>query len=358
MRILDKYISKKFLGTLLFTLIAFICIFIIIDLIDRLGDFLNHDVPKSVIIKYYIYYIPFIIVLILPVGILLASLFSIGNLARYSELIAMKASGLSLQRILFPIFSIAFLLSILVIYFSEKVVPFTNQKMYNIERVYLHKHTPMSQRHSNIIFKDNVTDRWIYIGYYDHRIKKAHNVSMQRIMDQSIVQRIDARIMVWKDSSWVLENWYERANTGENNDYKNSNKFKKVNISFLPDDFSQVQKKHEEMTYKELQEFIEEVAQNGGEPQTWLVDLYLKISFPFSNFIIILLGAPLATIHNRGGFAFGFAVSLFISFLFFGLIKTGQTLGHSGILPPMLAAWLGNIVFFIAGILIMVKVRK
>jgi len=358
MKILDRYISKKFLGALLFTLIAFISLFIVIDLIDRLGDFLNHNVPKSVIIEYYLYYIPFIIVLILPVGMLLSSLFSIGNLARYSELIAMKASGLSLQRILLPILGIGFLISLLMIYFGEKVVPFTNQKMYNIERVFLHKHTPLSQRRSNIIFKDNEYDRWIYIGYYDHRIKKAYNVSIQKIANQSIVQRFDAKRMVWKDSSWVLEDWYERSNTGMNTGFKNSDSSKKVSISFSPDDFSEVQKKHEEMSYHELQEFIDEVAKNGGEPKTWLVDLYLKISFPFSNFIIVLFGAPLAGIHNRGGFAFGIAISLFVSFFFFGLIKTGQTLGHNGILHPMPAAWLGNIVFFLAGILIMIKVRK
>ncbi|MBN1348188.1 LptF/LptG family permease, partial [candidate division KSB1 bacterium] len=182
MRILDTYISKKFLGALIFTLVAFFAIFIIIDLIDRLGDFLSHDVPKIIIFEYYLYYLPFILVLILPVAILLSCLFSIGGLAKNNELVAMKASGQSLQRILLPLFVLGLVISLLMIYFGERVVPFTNQKMYNIERVYLHKHTHFSQRRSNIFYKDNVYNDWIYIGHYDHRLHKAHNISIQHVL--------------------------------------------------------------------------------------------------------------------------------------------------------------------------------
>lgn len=357
MRILDYYITRKFASTLLFTLISFISIFVIIDLIDRLRDFMGHSVPKLIIIEYYFYYIPFIIVLILPVAVLLSSLFSIGNLAHNNEIIAMKSSGISLHRILFPLFIFAFILSCFVIYFSEKAVPFTNQRMFNIERKYLGKHTHLGRRRSNIYFRDLQYDNWIFINHYDHRLKKANRVSFQYIKNNKITHRIDAQQMVWETDHWELINGYEIriSQTDIKPDYFEKMPFDK--ISFIPKDFEKIQKKHEEMTYGELKTFIDEVARNGGEPQTWLVDLYLKISFPFANFIIILFGAPLAAGKSRCGKAFGFGISLFVSFFFFGFVKTGQTLGHNGVLHPFLAAWLGNLIFLVTGLFTLIKIK-
>lgn len=357
MRKLDYYVSKKFISTLIFTLIAFACIFVIVDLIDKLSDFLSKDVPKQLMILYYVYYLPYIMVLILPVGILLSSLFSIGKLAHNNEIVAMKSSGISLFRILLPLYFIGLLISLFVIYFGEKIVPYTNQKMFDIERQHMGKHTHLKQRRSNMYFKDPNFHNWIYINHYDHRQKLANKVSIQMIENNRIKYRIDVEQMAWVDDHWELRNGYERQISNEEIEpvYFEKRRFDK--ITFLPEDFEKIQKKQEEMTYEELKEFIEEVARNGGEPQTWLVDLYLKIAFPFSNFIILLFGAPLAAGKPRSGTAFGFGISLFVAFFFFGFVKTGQTLGHSGVIHPMLAAWIGNLVFLTAGLVINFKVK-
>lgn len=357
MRILDRYTTKKLIMTLLFTLTAFICIFVIVDLIDRLNDFMNYEVPKSIIIKYYIYYIPFIIVLILPVAVLLSSLFSIGNLAHYNEITAMKSSGISLHRILFPLFIFTFILSVFVILFSEKIVPFTNQRMFNIEREYLGKHKQNSNRRTNLYFRDSEYNHWIFINHFDHRLKTANRISIQTIVDNQIKSRIDAEQMVWEDSVWVLKSGYGRDIQGDNITAKFFQQKTYLDISLTPDDFQTIQKKHEEMTYSELKNFIKEVEENGGEPQTWLVDLYMKISFPFSSFIIILFGAPLAANRSRSGKAFGFGISLIVSFFFFGFVRTGQALSHSGVLPPLLGAWFGNLIFLAASLIIIFKIK-
>ncbi len=358
MKILDKYLLQTFVSTLLFTLFAFICIFVIVDLVDRLREFLNHEVPRSIILNYYLFYVPYIITLILPITILLSALLSVGKLARFNEVTAMKSAGLSIKRILLPLFLFGFLLSIFMIYFGERVVPFTNQRMFNIERENLGKHTHLEMRRNNIYFRDPKFQHWIFINHYDPRLHKANRVSIQEINNNRLLSRIDAQQMIWKDSSWVFINGTERKLVAKNEfDYEKFDSLRYSQISFLPEDFAKVQKKHEEMTYAELKKFIEEVAQNGGEPQTWLVDLYLKISFPFANFIILLFGAPLAANKNRSGKALGFGISLFVAFFFFGFVKTGQTLGHNGVLPPLIAAWLGNFVFLVAGSIILVKVK-
>ncbi len=107
------------------------------------------------------------------------------------------------------------------------------------------------------------------------------------------------------------------------------------------------------MGFFELYDYISRVKRGGGEAQKEMVDLFLKISFPFANLIIILFGAPLASNPRRSGAAFGFGVSLMICFLYWGFIQLGRALGHHGTLHPFLSAWLANLVFGgIGGILL------
>jgi lipopolysaccharide export system permease protein len=103
---------------------------------------------------------------------------------------------------------------------------------------------------------------------------------------------------------------------------------------------------------------IGELQQIGGDARKWIVDLNLKIAMPFANFIVVLLGAPLASRKKRGGAGFNFGISLMISFIYFILIRTGQVLGHQGTLTPILAAWLGNLVFISIGLYTLLSVRK
>ena len=116
--------------------------------------------------------------------------------------------------------------------------------------------------------------------------------------------------------------------------------------------------KPEEMSYFELKNYIATVKKIGGDPRKYFVDLYLKLTFPFSNLIVLLIGAPLATFRWKGGVSLGFGLSLFISFFYFVVVKLGQAMGNKGTLNPILASSLGLIVFAIGGIVLVAKIRK
>jgi len=360
MRILDNYISRNFLGTLIFALFAFCIIFIIIDLVGYMDKFIDKDVPKIVIIKYYIFYLPYIIVLSLPVAMLLASLFSIGQMARFNEIIAMTASGMSLYRILLPIIALGFIISGVVLYAGEKLVPLTNQKKIEIYNQFVSKSKKSIQTKYTDIYVQLSQNEWLNIGFFDAKINTGYKVSVQCFDEdfKLISNRIDAPQMVWQNDDWVLLNAIVREFNNEKESISALDSIKPFNFFFEPEDLSKAQKKTEEMSYWELKQFIANIKRNGGDPDRWLVDLYLKIAFPFANFIIVLFGAPLASRKTRSGPAISFGISLFICFLYFGIIKVSQTFGHNGTLAPMLSAWLGNIIFGIAALFILFKMRK
>ncbi len=358
MRILDRYISARFIQVLLFALVAFITIFIIVDFVERLDDFIGQNVPKLVIVKYYIYQLPYTIVLTLPVAVLLSSLFSIGNLARRNEIVAMKASGMSLYRIIAPLLILGFLISLFALVFGEYVLPPATEKMVYIQDEYLEKHRQRWRKKIKDIYMRDVDEQEIIIRTFDAVKNTGTIVSIMTRSDQKITKRIDADKLVWQDSVWVLIDGATHVFKGDTVLFNKFDSLALKSLTYKPESFSKVLKKTEEMSYKELKEFIQTVRRNGGKPDQWLVDLYLKISIPFANFIIVLFGAPLSARKRRGGAATGFGISLAICFVYFGIVKTAQTMGHNGHLPPMLAAWIGNMVFAAGGIIVTWKAPK
>ena len=357
MRILDRYISRKFLQVLLFSIVGFLSIFVIVDLIENLDKFIENDYPTKTIIEYYLNYLPFIMVLVLPVAMLISSLFSVGGMARQNEIVAMKAAGLSLYRIFTPLFIIALFVSVIGIGIANYLVPRTQERMTDIKEQYESK-KPRKIRLENVYIRDE-EDRRITIRYYNVARHTGNTVSIRTFDGDTLVGRIDAKKISWQDSLWILDTGYERTFTAagetavafENRTFTNS--------TFLPDNIAKQLKIPEEMSYAELKDFIREVERNGADPDRWRVDLYLKISLPFANFILVLFGLPFSSSQTRrSGAAKGFGISLAVTFIYFGLLKTTQAMGHNGRIEPMLAAWFANIVFGIIGVYVMLKTRK
>jgi len=355
MKILDNYLLKQFLGTLIFALIAFTAIFIIIDMIEFLDKIIDHNVGFTIVLKYYIYYLPFIIILTLPIATLLASLFSVGQLARFNEITAMRASGLSNYRILGPLVVGGLLISLLAMYTGETLVPYANQLKKDVYQTYVKKNSRAGKRKTKNIQLQIDENQWLIVGFFDVKTNTAFKVSIEEYQNNSMIQRIDAPKMIWQETTWVLNEGYQRQFVNKVEETRSFQKMELKEINFKPEDIARVQKKAEEMSYVELKYFIKEIIRTGGNPDRWLVELYLKISFPFANLIIILFGAPLASRKTRSGTAISFGISLLICFLYFGVIKLGQSLGHNGTVPPLFAAWLGNIVFGLGAVYILAK---
>ncbi len=376
MRILDLYLSRKFLLTLAFALIAFTSIFVVVDLIEKLSDYIDRQVPGMVIVSYFFYYVPYIIVLMFPIGMLLAALFSVGQLSKYNELTAMQASGLSLYRILAPLLILGFLFSLGMMYFTERIVPIANQRKAEIKNQYIDRlphHLP--SRASNLYLQENLDagaqqdwfrpaagahlhSRRVFIGHYNAAQKTAERASIQEYEGVFIVRRLDASALLWQNDHWQAIKGYRRSFQNAREVAVPFDTLALTDLFFTPEVLVKVQKDPEEMSYRELKNYIREVASNGSDPQRWLVDLHLKISFPFASFIMVLFGAPLAVGRARSSGAVGVGMTLVLAFLFFGTIKTGQTLSQSGILPPLLGAWMGNIIFLIGGVIVLVRARK
>ncbi len=361
MKLLDRYLIRQFLITSLFSLGAVLLVFIVIDAMEKLDDFIDKQAGLHIILLYYVYFVPEIIKLISPVALLLGSLFVTARMSTQSELTAFRACGTSLYRFMLPFVAVALLTSGALVYFNGWVVPQANAQKFAIERTYLHKDV-INASGSNIYIQDSPT-RILSIGFFDDSRNVASRVSIQEF-DASdptnMIERTDAVSMAWDSSGhrWVLSGVTQRMFAGDKETLEQFAMLPAGPLHFDPDELRKKQEKPDEMSYASLRQFIVNQRRAGQDVSQWLVDYYGKISYPFAAVIVVLFGVPFASVRRRGGTGVQLGISLLICFIYLIVMKVSQVFGYNGDVNPLLTAWAANIVFFAGAIVVIARVRK
>lgn len=368
MTILDRYIVRQFLSTFFFGLLTFLLIFLVIDMMEKLDDFMDANTPFIAIVQYYVAFTPEIIKLMTPVAMLLGALFVVGRMTNQNELPAMKSSGVSLYRFLLPLIVVAFCISLVSIYFNGWIVPRANQQKALIERAHLNRTHSIGST-LPLFFQDGRT-RLVSINYYENLSRVGNRVSVEEFADTNLTvmrRRYDARQMEWgpadanADSThmgWTLVNGTVREFSGENEEVSIFERLSLGKLSISPADIEKKQRKPDELNYPELREFIENQQRAGQDVSRWMVDFHAKIAFPFASVIVVLFGVPFASIKRRGGLAIDFGVCVAVTFVYLAFMKTSQVFGYNGDINPLLTAWLANLIFLLLGIANLIRIQK
>lgn len=345
--ILDRKVMRTFLVVLTGALIAFVALFVILDLVDNLDRFIDKQAPLRAPLLYYLNYIPNILVLILPVAMLLASMSTIGGLTRDNELVAIKAGGISAYR---PIASLAVLALIgagVAFVFAETVVPLANERKQMVYNRYVEQAGPVTR--SDVVNRtlDLGAGSLLYVKSYNSDARVAENIMIAESEGTSITNVVEAARMEYlgPGDSWRLHGVTTRSWTAGDERYARRDTLTRVLPAVTPEELANRMKRPEEMGYSELDAYVGRGQVRGRDVRRAQVDLHMKIALPFANFIIVLFGASLAAVRRRTGMAVGFTVSILICFTYYVVIRTGQALGYNGDLEPLAAAWLGNGIF-------------
>lgn len=363
MTLLDRYVLRRFLYVCFFALLAFWLIFLVVDIVEHIDLFIDRGAGFFLVLKYYLYYSPFILVMVLPVAMLLSALFSLGILAKNNELTAMKANGISLYRILFPVFILSFLVSLMVLGLNELLIPYANQKKTYTRKVEIERKAEPKDIIFRNVYAQGESGRIFYLNRYDSDKKEAREVLVQRFEENRLKEQIEADVMRWTVSGWLFEDGIYRifSDTLEKSQAEEFHKFSRLEgseIKIEPDAFTKPQKKPEEMNYKELREYAKVKKKAGQDVSAEQTDLHMKLAYPLISFIIVLFGSPLAANPRRGSLTINFAITIAIAFTYWFLLRTAQTFGHTEKLPPFLAAWITNFVFAGLGVFLLIKAKK
>ncbi|MCK4546268.1 MAG: LPS export ABC transporter permease LptG [Candidatus Eisenbacteria sp.] len=355
MRILDRYVLSEYLRNLLLSLAVFILLVLVVNLWEKIDTYIDHQTPALTVGRYYFYQIPYILSITLPMAMLLASLFSVGQIARHNELVAIKASGVSVRRMLLPLFLFAGLMSVATLLFNELVVPRANQEMTTIENYDIKKKPRRlgSIRRNVHLLGDG--GRIYLIKTYDRDNREMNGVVIQRFTHNQLVERIDAAKAIWDRGSWVFYDGVVRTFSREGEAVSIFSELRRPDIAERPEDMAAEEKDPENMNFRELGIYIRRVQAGGSAVEKLRVQRHLKIAFPFASLIVVLLGASLSAIRRKSGLAFGFGISLALCFVYYGIMRVSEVLGQAAALPAPAAAWIANAAFAVAGILLLIR---
>jgi lipopolysaccharide export system permease protein len=357
-RILPRYISRQFISLFIFSLIGVVLLFIVVDLVENADQFIDAKAAWQVVVIYYLNFLPNILVLTIPVGTLLATVFSVGILAKSNEITAMKALGFSFYQVMSVLLLLGVSISIFSFFLEELIAIPSNQKMMEIKRQFLHKDEGATYlKYRNLLIQEP-PNKIVEIEFYNNTNKTAYNVIIESFDGNQLVSRIDAPEMYWKGDKWLITKGFQRVFNREDERIFPIVKPMEFRFQFSPKQLISSQIKPDEMRFSELWRFILKIRQSKGEVQRWLTDFHLRIAFPVSNLLIVLLAAPLSYNRRKKSLAVGFGLCLLICFFFFGFIKLGETLGHDKSLHPILAAWFGNGVAAMVGMINFKIIRK
>jgi len=377
-RLLDYYIIKKFLFSTFAIINAFLVIMIVVDIIDNIDTVISNSSHSIQIIYYYLYSLPYFISLALPMSLLIASIFTFGTLQNNNELTAIKASGISIRRISYPLLIIGMIFSLILFYFDNLIVTKYEDKRVQLEEK-LNSTTSSKNTKPTKPSNTRISDFYSYNNGKLIRIKdfrtleeKGINVTIYTFENSDLKVRIDIDVLSWDDQKnlWIAKNYkktYRQAKlpniTEEKNKYISLNGLSPEDII----DASNLKKiRPEDMDYWELDNRITKLKENHLNYNKFLVNKYYKVAFSFIPFIMVLFGVSLSIQKPRSGYALGVGLSLLVIFLYMVLLKVGQDFALSEVglkltsnkeVVAFLSIWTVNILFLITGSILFFKSR-
>jgi LPS export ABC transporter permease LptG len=365
MRKLDLYLVRQFVVLLALILIGFQVIFIIVDIFENLDKFIDNKVPIKIVFLFYIYTLPWFINIGLPMAVLIATVFSMGLLVKRNEWTAMKASGISLYRVVLPFLLVSSCVSVGSFYLDNSLVSWGNEKKAEIKKQYMSRKSAKSKNKQQLLkdlFFQKEKKLHLSISRYKAQNQSAEKITLISLKDGLLHQRIDGKKMVWIDSlsMWKLKNYSIRNfnEYGMEDSVIISSEDTLLNVAFKPEELVQQYKSPEELNIYELNSRIIKLRENGVNTTRWEVAKQFKLSFAFTSIIVMLFGISLSVMNPTGGLSLGTGMSIFVIFSYYAFIKFGQSMGIKAVLSPIVSAWMGNILFIIGGIVLLFSVRK
>lgn len=359
MRISDRYLLKCFIISFLISLFGFLVIFIIVDIFEHIAGFIDNGAKFFSIVKYYFYQIPWIIgYTISPIACILACFLSVGNLSRHLEIAVLRFSGLSVYRLILPFVIFGILLSIVILLMNEFLLPIANEKKEYIEKYEIKKIGKVDRLSASNVYYSGEDNKFYHINFIDGTKNTAYKIIIYEFdKNNELKKRIDAQKAIYISEEWHLFDGSIRY-FGE--DFLKTIYFDTLAIKLKESiyEFTEEEKTPLSMNLFEFKKYVEKLRRCGKDTIKELVDLYLRISFPFMNLVIIILGLPLAIKVRNIGFIIGFGISLFVSFLYWGMSQLFKALGQIGALSPILVSVLPNVFFLIVGLILLFYIRK
>ena len=361
--LLTRYLLREYLRLFGLCLGGLVCIYLIVDFVEKIRKFANYQAELRHVLWYFVLKLPSILFQITPLAVLMSSLLTLAILSRNNEITAMRSSGISLYRVALPFLALAQVLSLLMLWASDAMIPRANQQAELVRELQIERHAPRAFFQGNEI--------WVRLGNQtlmrgdlaqDFPLR-LYGISLYRLNpDFSIQEVLIAKELVHEEGQWFLVSGLSRT-VGPDLDGK-SHPFERlpINLNQKPDDFRRtINVSSEALSLRDLAAYVQRLREDGYNPARYATDLFGRTAFPFVCVIMALIGCSMSLMEtgSRGtGVVKGVGYSLLIGFLYWAGHSVALAFGRSGVLPPLLAGWAANLLFLSFAGYLFLRVRQ
>ncbi len=350
LKTIDYYIIRKFIGTYFFAIILIVGIAVIFDLSEKLDDFMEKKPTLyAIVFHYYLNFIPYFANLFSSLFTFIAVIFFTSKMAYDTEIIAILSSGVSFKRLMYPYFVSAFIIAILSFFLTSFIIPPANKIRLDFENTYVRRPYRYSERN---IHKQVRPGIFVYMETYNSFSQSANKFSIEHFVDNKLKSKLISDYAMWDSTKnkWTVENYYIRNYAAEGQQVISGKKLD-TTVYLSPKDFShRADLLIETLNLFQLNEFIDQQKLQGSDNvDVLLVEKYSRLAYPFSTFILTLIGVSLSSRKVRGGIGLHIGTGLGIAFTYILFMRFTTMFAIGGLLSPFVAVWIPNVVYaFIA----------
>jgi len=352
-KLIDVYIIRKFLGTFFFCLVLILTLAIVFDFAEKVDNFMEREAPvRAIVFDYYMNFIPYFATLFAPLFVFISVIFFTSKMAVNTEIIAILNSGMSFRRMMWPYFLSALVIAIFTFVLTNFVIPKSNLIRMDFEDKYYRssaRKVPVENIH-----RSETKNILVYMGSFNTLSRKGLNFTIEKIDSGRLMSKLSATSVIYDTitNKWVAYNYYIREIKG-NEEVITKGRQIDTTLIINPDDFLRDPGFVGTMTYRELDDYINQLRLQGSdELKLFLIEKHRRFANPFAVFILTLIGVSLSSRKIRGGIGMNIGIGLILSFSYILFLQFASQFSLKGNLGPMLAMWIPNILYSIIALVL------
>jgi len=358
LKTVDIYIIRKFLGTFFYAISLLILVVIIFDISENIDEFIEKKAPlNAIIFDYYLNFIPYFVNLFSYLFTFISVIYFTSRMAANTEIIAILSSGISFWQLLRPYFISAVILATISFYLANFLIPYTSQQRRNFTDSYIAKLSKNKDEHIHLQISPGT---FIYMESFNMKTNNGYRFTAEKYEDTRMVYKMNAERIIWDSLSgrWKIENFTERIIKDSMELIRKGSKLDTV-LNLKPNELFIKKEYYEEMTFSVLNDFIRQEELKGAPDVVFYkMEKHNRLASPFATLVMTLIGVSLSSRKIRGGIGMHLGLGILLTFTYILFMRVTTVFATYGNLPPPIAAWVPNIVFFFIGLYLLKKAPK
>ncbi len=358
-KILDRYIIGKFLGTYVMALLFIIVVVVVFDIAEKMDDFIELKAPlREIAFGYYLNFIPFFVNQFSGLITFIVLIFFTSRMAYNTEIVAMLSGGVSFKRFLWPYFLASCIITVFSITLNLFVIPQANERRIEFETHFLKKGKRI--KFEKNIYRQIEPGTYAYIRDYRSSdlsasflvLETYDSSAIQNSLEASMV-KFNAKTKRWSAPKYIIKRYVNGK------EYMEKHENLDTLINLTPEELGKVENLVKTMEYSRLNRFIQQQRDKGSDMvRQFEVERYTRIAYPMSTFVLTLIGVAISSRKVRGGTGLHIGMGLGLCFSYILFIRFAEEFAKGGVLPPLLSVWIPNIIYAVISIYLYKKAPK